>query len=114
MLAQPCVASLLAAGRRLVGHFKCSSANLHALSRIQEQLGLNKHQLIQDEPTQWNTTYYMLEHLIKQRQAIFVLIECKVNSELTNHQWQLAEKMVKILKPFEEATVAGVICCSCG
>ena len=29
----------------------------------------------------------------------------QINSELTNHQWQLAEKVVKILKPFEEATV---------
>ena len=57
VLAQPCVVSLLAAGRRLVGHFKCSNANLHALSRIQEQLGLDNHQLIQDEPTQWNTSY---------------------------------------------------------
>jgi len=25
---------------------------------------------------------------------------------LTNHQWQPAEKVVKVLKPFEEATVA--------
>ena len=33
VLAQPCVVSLLAAGRRLVGHFKRSNANLHALSR---------------------------------------------------------------------------------
>ena len=29
----------------------------------------------------------------------------QINSELNNHQWQLAEKVVKILKPFEEATV---------
>ena len=43
VLTQPCVVSLLAAGRRLVAHFKCSNANLHDLSRIQEQLGLDKH-----------------------------------------------------------------------
>ena len=49
----------------------------------------------------------MLEHLIEQRQAICAAeIECKVNSELTTHQWQLAEKVVKVLKPFKEATVA--------
>ena len=46
VFAQLCVVNLLAAGRRLVGCFKCSSANIHALSCIQEQLGLNKHQLI--------------------------------------------------------------------
>ena len=80
---------------------------MHALSCIQEQLSLNKHQLIQDEPTRWSMSSYMLEHLIEQRQAVCATeIECKVNSELTNHQWQLAEKVVKVLKPFEEATVA--------
>lgn len=103
VLAQPCVVNLLVASRRLVGHFKRSNANLHALSRIQEQLGLNKHRLIQDEPTRWNTSYYMLERLIEQRQAICAAeIECKVNSELTNHQWQLAEKVVKVLKPLKK------------
>ena len=29
--AQPCVVSLFAAGRRLVGHFKCSNVNVHVL-----------------------------------------------------------------------------------
>ena len=106
MLSQPCFGNLLAAGRRLVGHFKRSNANTHVLSRIQEQLSLNKHRLIQAEPTKWNTSYYMLECLIEQKQAICAAeIECKVNSELTNHQWQLAEKVVKVLKPFEEEKV---------
>ena len=48
----------------------------------------------------------MLECRIKQRLAFCAAeIECKINSELSNHQWQLAEKVVKILKSFEEATV---------
>jgi len=59
VLAQPCVVNLLAAGRRLVGHFKRSNNNIHALRRIQERLGLKKHRLIQDEPMHWNTSYYM-------------------------------------------------------
>ena len=50
---------------------------------------------------------HLLERLIEQRQAICAPeIECRVNSELTNQQWQLVEKVVKVLKPFEEATVA--------
>jgi len=49
----------------------------------------------------------MLEHLIEQKQAICAAeIECPINSELSSQQWQLAGKVVKILKPFEEATVA--------
>ena len=106
MFAQPCAVNLLAAGRRLVVHFKCSNANIHALSHIQEQLGLNKHWLIHDEPTRWNTSYHLLERLIERRQTICAAeIECKLQSELINHRWQLAEKIVKVLKPFEEATV---------
>ena len=104
VLAQPCVINLFAASRKLVGHFKCSNVNLHALGCIQDQFNLKKHCLIQDEPTRWNTSYYMLDHLIEQRQAICA--ECRVNSELSAQQWQLAEKVVKVLKPFEEATVA--------
>jgi len=44
----------------------------------------------------------MLEHLSEQKQSICTAeIEYKMNFELTNHQWQLAEKVVKVLKPFE-------------
>jgi len=76
VLAQPCVISLLVASG-LVGHFKRSNVNLHALGRIQDQLNLKKHRLIQDKPIRWNTSYYMLDRLIEQRQAICAAeIEC--------------------------------------
>ena len=107
VFAQPGVVNVLASGRKLVGHFKRSNVSLQALIRIQQQLGLKQHRLIQDEPTRWNTSYYMLERLIEQRQAICAAeIECKFNTELSSQSWQLAEKIVKVLKPFEEATVA--------
>ena len=71
VLAQPCVINLLAASRKLVGHFKHSNVNLHALVCIQD---LKKQQ---DESTRWNTSYYMLDHLIEQRQGICAAeIEC--------------------------------------
>ena len=41
-----------------------------ALHRIQEQLNCPVHMLIQDEPTCWNTMYYMLDRLLEQGQAI--------------------------------------------
>lgn len=48
----------------------------------------------------------MLNCLIEQRQAIYAAeIECQVNSESSAQQWQVAEKVVKVLKLFEEATV---------
>ena len=85
VFAQPGVVNVLASGRKLVGHFKRSNVSLQALIRIQQQLGLKQHRLIQDEPTRWNTSYYMLEHLIEQRQAICAAeIECKFNTELSS------------------------------
>ena len=72
---------------------------------IQQQLSLPDHCLIQDVPTRWNSSYYMLERLIEQRRAITVAItECQPPTELRAQQWLLAEKVVLLLKIFEEAT----------
>ena len=63
------------------------------------------HRLIQDVPTRWNSSYYMLERLVEQKKAITASsAECQPPTELRSHQWVLAEKVVKLLKVFEEAT----------
>jgi len=49
----------------------------------------------------------MLDRLIEQIQVICAAeVECRIVSELNNQQWQLTEKVVNVLKPFEEATEA--------
>ena len=106
-LAQPCVTALTARSRKLVGHYKHSNIACKTLERIQEQLQCPKHRLIQDEPTRWNTTFYMLERLLEQRKAITTAnVELNVTIELQTSHWVLAEKVVKILRIFEEATIA--------
>lgn len=106
-LAQTCVTNLTGRARKLVGHYKHSNLACKTLERIQEQLGCPKHRLIQDEPTRWNTTYYMLERLLEQRMAVTAAnVELNVPVELQSSHWTLAEKVVQILKIFEEATVA--------
>ena len=58
------------------------------LQKIQKQLGCPKHRLIQDEPTHWNTTFYMLERLIEQRKTITaVSVELDVPVELHASHW---------------------------
>ena len=104
-LAQPSVTSLTAKARKLVGYYRRSNLACKALTRIQEQLNCPVHRLIQDEPTRWNTTYYMLDRLLEQRQAITAAnVELDVPVELRSADWMLGEKVVKILKVFEEAT----------
>ena len=104
-LAQPAVVDLTAKARKLVGHYKHSNIALQSLLKIQEQLGLSPKRLIQDEPTRWNTTFYMLQRLLELKVAITAAgAELDVPIELSSSNWTLAEKIVKILQIYEEAT----------
>ena len=104
-LAQPCVSALTAMGQKLVGSYKHSNLACKALQKIQEQLDCPKHRPIQDEPTRWNTAFYMLERLVDQRTAITAAsVKLDVPVELHTSHWALAEKLVKVLRICEEAT----------
>ena len=105
VLAQRDVRDLLGAGRRIVGHYKHSNVAFHALQRIQAQLELKVCTLYQDEPTRWNSSFYMLKRLVEQRKAINAAnAEASTSFDLTPIQWKLAGKVIKSLQPFEEAT----------
>ncbi len=105
VLVQRGVQELLGAARKLVGHYKHSNLSFQALKRMQSQLGIPQHSLIQDEPTRWNSSFYMLQRLIEQRTALLAAgAECACTVELRAQQWNLAEKLVRLLQPFEEAT----------
>jgi len=105
VLAQKDVQDLLAAGRKIVGHYKHSNVAFHLLQRIQSQLELKVCTLYQDEPTRWNSSYYMLKRLVEQRKAVSAAnAEADASFDLTAAQWKLAEKVIKLLQPFEEAT----------
>ena len=101
-LAQPAIVDLTSKARKLVGHYKHSNVALQSLLKIQEQLGLSPKRLIQDEPTRWNTTFYMLQRLLDLKVAVTAAGAELI--ELSNSNWMLAEKAVKILQIYEEAT----------
>ena len=65
ILVQRSVIDMLARCRKIVGHFKHSSLAIGHLHSIQDQLSLAKHKLIQDEPTHWDSSYYMLQRLVE-------------------------------------------------
>ena len=102
---QPAVQQLLSCARSIVGHYHRSNTAFQLFAKIQSQLDLPKHCLIQDVPTRWNSSYYMLERLVEQKKAITAAnTECQPPAELRAQQWTLAEKVVQVLKIFEEAT----------
>ena len=98
------VSALLAVGRRIVSFYKRSNVAYETLQKLQEQLELSEHRLIQDVP-RWNSSFYMLQRLLEQRVALTAAnAELNVPAELRNSQWTLADKVVKLLQIFEEAT----------
>lgn len=107
VLIQRGVQQLLGTARKIVGHYKHSNTAYHILKRFQEQLSIPQHTLIQDQATRWNSSFYMLQRLVEQKVAILAAggAESNCNYELRAEQWSLAEKVVHLLKPFEEATM---------
>ena len=101
---------MLARCCKIVDHYKHSYLAVERLQAIQRQLSLPDHKLIQDEPTWWDSTYYMLECLVEQRRAIslydndFELANC-----LHSNEWHLAEKIVALLEPMQCITRNSVL-----
>ena len=96
ILSQQSVKEILTCCRRLVTHFHHSlTAKLEA---IQEQLGTNKHMLIQDATTRWNSSYNMIERMLGQRVPLATYTaDHATQSILNSFQWGLLDKVFHIL-----------------
>jgi len=105
ILVQKSVTDMLVRCRKIVGHFKHSSLATSHLRSIQKQLSLVEHKLMQDEPTRWDSSYYMLERLVEQRRAISLYdADYGLPEQLSASDWQQAEKILKLLEPFQRVT----------
>ena len=105
IMTQRAVIDMLARCRKIVGHFKHSHLAVERLNSIQKQLNLPEHKLVQDEPTRWDSTYYLLDRLVEQRRAIsFYDTDFELPEKLNSNEWQLAEKVVKLLEPMQRIT----------
>jgi len=105
ILSQRYVTDMLAVSRRLVGHFKHSSSATARLHQFQAQLNMPNHQLVQDVSTsRWNSSYYMMQRLLEQRQALALYAVENNLDGLSSNQWDVLKNVVGLLAPFEEAT----------
>lgn len=101
------VETLLAASRRLVSHFHHSSKSTEEL--LKEQSGPSPLKSVQDGPTRWNSSYYMLDRLLKLKLAVTAVLDRSEKRDirqlnLKDHQWELAIDIVRLLAPFEQVT----------
>ena len=88
----------------IVGHFKRSPLAYTRLNKIQQDLNLPQHRLIQDQPTRWNSTSYMLQSIAEQKMALAAYsTECDIPT-LNTHQLDLISKVIAVLSPIEEIT----------
>ncbi|XP_065671980.1 zinc finger BED domain-containing protein 4-like [Hydra vulgaris] len=104
------ISLLTATCRRIVGHFKHSVKSYKLLRQSQEILRLPKHSIIQYEPTRANSTFHMLNRLIKQKDAILLVTPhfpkaTRQNKELSTGEWDNLVPLVEALKVFEEVTL---------
>ena len=104
VLSQRAENDLLACCRRIVCHFSHSCLAYSHLREIQQNLGLSQHRLIQDEPTRWNSSLYMMKRILEQKAALAVYATERSVNQLTSHQLDLAAKVVAVLSPIEEVT----------
>ena len=103
---------LIAAAKKIVGHFSHSVVATVALKEKQNQMNnIDAKKLINSCATRWNSTYEMLERLLKLRWPIVaVLSDESVTKrsdrflDLKTEQWKLVEDLVPILEQFSVAT----------
>lgn len=105
---QRAVLDTLAVGRSIVGHFRHSSLATSRLEMIQrDNLGVmpgGELRVVQDVTTRWNSSLYMLERLIILKNAVSLFAAERDITTLNANQWDLAQKLVNLLRPFEEKT----------
>ena len=92
-----------------------ATAACSALCKIQENLGPPHHTFKQDVQTRWNSTYYMLNSILKQKMGLAAYGTENSIPILTTHQLDLASKVVQVLAPTEEITqmISAEAACIC-
>jgi hypothetical protein len=106
IFTQVSVEKLVKKSRKIVTHFKHSEQACKKLIDCQKSCEVVEHKLLQDVETRWNSTYIMLERLVEQRKSVNLFsVENGGFDTLLPEEWELAERVVKILQPYYEATL---------
>ena len=109
-LKLPQISKSLGAARKLVGHFSHSALATNCL--LSKQTDLPKLKLIQDVPTRWNSSFFMMERLLKLRVPVYsVIFDDSVTKpsdrcilDIRDSFWKVMEDVCPILEPLAEVT----------
>ena len=92
--------------RQIVTFFHQSTKATDKLNKIQAQVHVPIHKLIQEVDTRWNSTVYMFERIIEQHETVTTTL-CLSNRNdlcLSLSEMEVLRAAVAVLKPFERTT----------
>ncbi|XP_066524358.1 zinc finger BED domain-containing protein 4 [Hoplias malabaricus] len=102
--SQRMVQNLLSIARKICERVHRSSKAKEKLAELQKAYNLPENQLVQDVPSKWKTSYFMLERLVEQKKAIDEMsLECNFRELISCDQWEVMQSVCNALKPFEVA-----------
>ncbi|KAF3704986.1 Zinc finger BED domain-containing protein 4 [Channa argus] len=102
--SQRMVQNLLSIARKICERVHRSAKAKEKLAELQRVHQLPENQLIQDVPSKWRTSFFMLERLVEQKKAIDEMsIECNFREMISCDQWEVMLSVCNALKPFELA-----------
>ncbi|CAH0730540.1 unnamed protein product, partial [Brenthis ino] len=98
------ISILLTKCRKIAGHFNHSTMAKQELEKIQVRLNQKVLKVLQDSPTRWNSSYYMLERLDCIKESLSLYSSNNKIEQFDADDWILIQELIKVLKPLEDTT----------
>jgi len=101
------IESIIIKIKDIVSYLKKSSCALAKLQEYQKQTGSPILKLKQDCPTRWNSTYDILDRVLKIKEPIIATLAVLNNAKLcflTPNEWSVVDKSKDLLKVFYDVT----------
>ena len=112
ILEKPEIKTLIEKARKISSHPNCSNLFAEALRRQCVENERPELKLIRDVATRWNSTVQMLKRLGEMKDIVTAVLDedewCEKildGEEVTDREWRLLNNVVKVLEPFEDATL---------
>lgn len=103
--SQRMVQNVLSTARKVCERVQRLPRARERLAELQREHALPQHQLLQDVPSKWGTSFLMLERLLEQKRAINeVSAECNFRELISCDQWEVMQSVCRALKPFDAAS----------
>ncbi|GBP12719.1 Zinc finger BED domain-containing protein 1 [Eumeta japonica] len=103
--SQEWLLQLIAKLKKIATHFNHSLVAQAELTKIQkERLNQSPLSVIQDCPTRWNSTFYMMERFSKLKDSLVLYLSANPIAMISPEDWMNIQKFVQLMQPFEEIT----------